>query len=321
MSYESISVVPLTGATRDGQPLGFGRSPAPELLPWFQRMSVSEVRLPAGKSIACCMLNDHPVIRVLFGARWTARTADGEFDYNSVTDGQTLFFGPHSRRMPLVVHGSFKVITLNFAAGAATVMGAPAAGKTLDRIVDYDELVGRGRLSSHFAPDASPRAWLETLEDDIRKFIRKFGTPRPDPLTVAFEAACLTDPTLGIAEFAEMHGTTTRTVERCVKRDFGMSPKQAQRRARALDMAALLLGVAMEEEEAEIRLRYFDQSHLTREIRHFFGMTPGQLRTEPHPLLRITTEIRQSRRVEALALLGQDEPKPWRDPAAEPEGG
>ena len=49
------------------------------------------------------------------------------------------------------------------------------------------------------------------------------------------------------------------------------------RRARALDMAAVLLGVALEEEEQELRLRYFDQSHLIREMRHYFDMTPGQL--------------------------------------------
>lgn len=92
------------------------------------------------------------------------------------------------------------------------------------------------------------------------------------------------------------------------------------RRARALDIAAVLLGVAMKEEEAEMRLRCFDQSHLIREMRQFFAMTPTQLRTGAHSLLRITMEIRQSRRLDALALLGRDQPRPWRDPKAEPPG-
>lgn len=319
MGRNNLTIVPLTGATRDGQPLSFGRAPAEDLRPWFARMSVSEVVIPEGSHIACCMLSDHPVIRVLFGARWTAQTADGEFDYHPEARGQTLFFGPHSRAMPLVVHGSFKVITLNFAAGAANVMGAPSAEGMVDRIANYDAMVGHGTLSNHFAPGAGPTAWLEAMEDKIRTFVGKFGTPPPDPLTRAFEAASLTEPSLGIREFAEEHRTTPRTVERVVKRDYGMAPKQVLRRARAMDMAAAVLGVAMEEEEADIRLRYFDQSHLNREMRHFFAMTPGQLRAEPHPLLRITMEIRQSRRVEALALLGMDQPKPWRDPGAEPE--
>jgi AraC-like DNA-binding protein len=74
----------------------------------------------------------------------------------------------------------------------------------------------------------------------------------------------------------------------------------------------------LEEEEQELRLRYFDQSHLIREMRHYFEMTPGQLKNSPSPLLRITMEIRQSRRVEALARIGADQPRPWRDPGAEP---
>ena len=87
----------------------------------------------------------------------------------------------------------------------------------------------------------------------------------------------------------------------------------------ALDMAAALLGVADEDEEPELRLRYFDQSHLSREMRHFFDQTPRGLQVGDCPLLRITMEIRQSRRLEALAKLSADEPAPWRDPDAEPE--
>ena len=70
---------------------------------------------------------------------------------------------------------------------------------------------------------------------------------------------------------------------------------------------------------AGARLRYFDQSHLIREMRHYFDMTPGQLHNRPHPLLSITMEIRQSRRLEAIARLGAGDPRPWRDPGAEPE--
>jgi len=83
--------------------------------------------------------------------------------------------------------------------------------------------------------------------------------------------------------------------------------------------SAVLLGLGLEEDEQEMRLRYFDQSHLIREMRHYFDMTPGQLHNRPHPLLAITAEIRQARRLEALARIGAGENFPWRDPAAEPE--
>ncbi len=262
------------------------------------------------------MLNDHPAIRVLFGAHWTAETADGTFDYNSDEDGQTLFFGAHSRRMRLIVHGSFQVITMNFAAGAAQAMGGKSANMLIDRIADYDELVGHGRFSTRFASHMSANDWLDIVEGEVRRFLTKNASPQPDPLTSAFENACITQPDFTIADFAAQHRTTVRRLERIIRRDYGISPKHAQRRARALDMAALLLGVTREEEEAEMRLRYFDQSHLNREMRHFFDMTPGQISNDPHPLLRITMEIRQSRRLE---MLSQSGPAPWRDPSAEPE--
>jgi AraC-like DNA-binding protein len=107
-----------------------------------------------------------------------------------------------------------------------------------------------------------------------------------------------------------------------VARDFGISPKAVQRRARALDMAAALLGVARSEEEAQLRLRYFDQSHLIREIRHFFGMRPTDLSNGAHPLLRLNIESRQMRRLRALEELDERTSAgaiPWRDPTREPQ--
>ena len=262
------------------------------------------------------MLNDHPVIRVLFGARWTAETADGTFDYYPDRGGQTLFFGAHSKRMPLTVHGSFQVISMNLAAGAANAMGGQPADTLVDRIVDYDEMVGHGRFSSRFPDNRSANEWIAAAEAEVRKFLVKYASPPPDPLTHAFDTACITNPDFTIANFATAQNTTVRRVERVIRRDFGISPKHAQRRARALDMAALLLGVTREEDEAEMRLRYFDQSHLNREMRHFFDVTPGQMKNDAHPLLRITMEIRQLRRLETLA---HNSPAPWRDPNAEPE--
>lgn len=116
-----------------------------------------------------------------------------------LTTGQTLFFGPHSHRMPLVVHGSFKVITLNLAAGAATALGGPSCADTIDRILDYDELVGH-EVSSRFAAHESPGGWLNTAEQIIRRIVASRGAPPPDPLTRAFEAASLADPNLVIAD-------------------------------------------------------------------------------------------------------------------------
>lgn len=136
-------------------------------------------------------------------------------------------------------------------------------------------------------------------------------------MALEFHRRMLVDPSFEVGEVAEAYNVSRRTLERQVKASFGLTPKQAVRRARALDMAAALLGVAMPEEEAAFRLRYFDQSHMTREIQSFFGMSPGALSREPATLLRIDLEIRQMRRAEAMHELGIED-VPWRDPEAEP---
>lgn len=315
---EPAELLSHTGRTRDGQPLAFSHTPSPDLAPWFSWFSATHARVPEGVVIHDGMLNDTTCVRIMFGGRWTAQTRDGPRVFEPGTEGMTLYFGPQSRLLPITAEGHFKVITVHSAPGAATVLGGPKQAEMIDRIVDYDEIVGHGRVSQRFDPDATPQQWLETFEYELRKFIEINRTDEPDPLTCTFERQTLVDPTFQTSDFAAEHGVAVRTVERTVMRDFGLTPKQVGRRARALDMAAALLGVAMEEEEADLRLRYFDQSHLIREMRYFFECTPTKMQATPHPLLRLNLEVRQARRVNALSLLPPGTIEPWRDPDAEP---
>ena len=312
-------LVTRTGRSLGGRPLAFNQLPAEDLRPWFTWMAITDADLPPGREISCGMLNDHATIRIIFGGRWIATTRDGVREFDPGEGGLSLYFGPQSHVMPLSVNGPFKVVTLHLGAGCATVLGAPPQAEMLDRIIDFDETISTGgQLGSHFDPNDDPAEWLAKFERRLRRFMEVREVQPPDPLALAFEDAMMADPNLLVKAFAGAHGTSLRTLERVVRRDYGLTPKQALRRARALDLAAALIGVAMPEEEAELRLRYFDQSHQIREIRHFFDMTPRQLRERPHPLLTLNLEIRQSRRVEMLAKLPPGEIKPWRDPEAEP---
>jgi AraC-like DNA-binding protein len=96
-----------------------------------------------------------------------------------------------------------------------------------------------------------------------------------------------------------------------VRRDFGMPPKQVLRRARALDMASSLRGVADQAEAEELHLRYYDQSHLIREFTQLFGMSPRQFIASPQPLLTLTLESRQARRLELMERVAPGGIRPW----------
>ena len=302
---------PLSGATRDGQPLSLNRAAAPDLSPWLARIMSAEVRAPAGAIVRCGMFNDTGQLRVLMSGQWTAETSDGHTRHNLDNRGQALFFGPHSHAMPITVTGSFRVTGLSFRPGAEHAMGGPLPSQTLDRILDYDAIVGHGRLGDRFASQRSNDAWIDRMEELLREFVARRNPPTPDPVTNAFDRFAFASPNAPVGEFIEGYGVTQRTLERIVRRDFGMTPKQVLRRARVLDMASQLLGVAAPDEADELAMRFFDQSHLIREFSHFFGMTPQQLARRPNPLLRITLEGRQARRLEELQRIEPGE-TPWR---------
>lgn len=302
---------PLTGATRDGQPLSLNRAAAPDLAPWLARIMSAEVWAPAGTVVRCSMFNDTGQLRVLMSGEWTAETSDGHTRYNLDNRGQALFFGPHRHSMPITVTGSFRVVGLSFRPGAEHAMGGPLPIETFDRILDYDAIVGHGQLGKRFDAENSNDAWIDRMEELLREFVTRRDPPLPDPVTTAFDRFAFATPDAPVSEFIDSFGVTQRTLERIVKRDFGMTPKQVLRRARVLDMASQLLGVAAPEEADEQAMRFFDQSHLIREFSHFFGMTPQQLVRLPNPLLRITLEGRQARRLEELQRI-EPGATPWR---------
>ena len=145
--------------------------------------------------------------------------------------------------------------------------------------------------------------------------IEKAGGKRPEPVIEAFDRAVLADPNLSLAAFAEEHAVTRRTLERKIKRAFGLTPTQVLRRARALDIAAHLRGVADDAEAEEIALKFFDQSHMIREFKTFFGMTPRAFAATPQPFMTLTLEARQARRLEVLGRAMPGELPPWREAA------
>src|SRR3546814_11208346 len=99
-----------------------------------------------------------------------------------------------------------------------------------------------------------------------------------------------------------------------------MPPKQVLRRARALDMASHLRGVADLDEGEEMALRYYDESHLIHEFTALFGMSPRQFVKRPQPILTLALESRQARRLEALNRLAPGQTRPWAEARPTAEG-
>lgn len=299
---------PQSGISQAGMPLSINRAPADDLRPWVARLVAAKIEVDPASQIRCGMCNDIPYARIVMRGDWTATGVDGTGHYKD----EVLLFGPHSRHMPLSCSGPVIALGVGLRPGALQRLTGCYAEGLVDRIERTDPLgLVEQDLFSEYSPDDHPEQWLVQLETALRRRIAALDPRPPNRLATAFELAGLAEPNLSLTEFSESQGVSLRKLQRIVKRDFGLTPKQVLRRARALDIAAQLCGVADETEAEELMLRYFDQSHLIREFAAFFGTTPSSFRSTPQPLLTLNVEIRQARRLEELNRLSQGEQRPW----------
>ncbi len=299
-----------SGTSREGLPLSENRSASVDLSPWVARLVSAKATNDPAMVIACGMCNDLAYTRYIFSGRWTALSADEHGAYQN----EVLQFGQHSKYMPLTCTGDIMSAGFGLRAGAFYALTGRHADTLLDRIERQDIF---GMLADDFrevySDDYSPQQWNLAMEEALRRYVARHDPPPPDPISVAFELAAFEDPSQSLPDFAESQNISLRKLQRVVKRDFGLAPRTVMRRARALDLAAQLCGVADQEEEDEMMLRYFDQSHLIKDFTAFFGVTPQKFRSKPRPLLTITLEQRQARRLEELERHTPGTAHSWRE--------
>lgn len=299
----------VSGRSRDGRALARHRAPAPDIAPWIARLFVTVADQPDDHTLECGIFNDTSFVRILVRGDWVADSADGPVPRSR----GPLLFGPHTRRMPTRVTGPFAMFGFSIRPGALAALGHPWGEVGTDRLSDIPALEGWAGAPDSAVFDADDADhWLDRLESSLRETIARIDAPPPHEIAEALDLAAFADPTEPIATFATRHRVSPRQVARIALRDFGMPAKQVMRRARVLDMASQLLGFADREEAEEHAMRFYDQSHQIREFRALVGMTPRQLAARPQPILTLSLEPRQARRLEALGRLDSGQPLPWR---------
>jgi AraC-like DNA-binding protein len=253
------------------------------------------------------LCNDSSYLRTAVGVDWKVGTADGLL---SIRD-ETFLCGHHSKVMPLRYTGGIKVAGLMLRPGALRALFGLNEAEMVDRIRSIESSgINDSDVTGLYKPNIKPDEWLRAMENWLAEYIEQNDIESPDPLSQALELQAFADPNCILSDFAEQHGVSPRTVERAARRDFGLRPKQIMRRARILDLAARLCGVA-DEEEVDILLRFFDQAHQIREFQAFFGMTPVEFKERRSGLLTLSLEIRQARRLELLERIEPGAVRPW----------
>ncbi len=135
---------------------------------------------------------------------------------------------------------------------------------------------GGDRVLAHTDSNVFPFAgerWEIPRFDDVEAFFRRWaaaGLVRRDPVV---SAALNGDPVKASA----------RTVQRRFLAVTGLTRGMVRQIDRAR-RATLLLRTGYPISDAGLAAGYFDQAHLTREVRRFTGLTPGEIRKGRHQL-------------------------------------
>jgi AraC-like DNA-binding protein len=131
------------------------------------------------------------------------------------------------------------------------------------------------------------------MERLILKRVSTVGSPEPDLKMAQFERIARVNSTILVNDAADLIGLSPRQMARRTKACFGLTPKAVLRRSRFLDLATAMRGFSTPSERDLAALRYYDQSHVTREFKRFTNMTPGVFQKTPTPLFTAGLKLRQ----------------------------
>lgn len=265
-------------------------APGLDLHSLVRRHYVFEGSLPDTYVLEDKLLSEFPFIRILVGGEWTAETSPGDW----TSCGQAVFFGPNARPLNVRCKGSFKVVGFAVRPSGWKALFPCAANEVADMMLPLSDLLGNaadtmlhGVLNA--ADDAEAIGAIEAVLLDIHA---ARGRATPDSPMRQFEDIARFDSTTPVRSAAENLHLSVRQFERRCLASFGHLPKTVLRRSRFLDMATAMRGFSDPDQESLAALRYFDQSHRTREFRHFIGMTPGAFEKASTPLLTAGLKLR-----------------------------
>lgn len=172
-------------------------------------------------------------------------------------------------------------------AGWAALMGNEAE-RWIDRAFDARTIFGDAIMEMR-------ERLIATTESDARFAIAQSAVAEiyREADTAPFAFTAMVDRWLAenidpdVEELIAVANLSPRQLERLTKRYYGMPPKKLARKYRALRAAnRLALGDSLD--ASELGLAFYDQSHLTREVKQFTGLTPSQLKSGSAQLTRAT---------------------------------
>lgn len=172
--------------------------------------------------------------------------------------------------------------------GWATMIGNNASVMA-NRVLDADALFGPAVMRTAMALQDSidADAMAATVAPLLHMLIGGHGHQPALAFVRAVDTWLAGAFSPDIDDLSDQTGLSRRQVERRCNAVYGAPPKLLARKYRAL-RAAVALASHDADIDALIGEGFYDQSHMIREIKHFTGLTPGQVRAEIAPLTQLT---------------------------------
>ena len=264
--------------------------PSADLAGHVRRHYVFDARLPDDFLLIDKLMSETAMIRILLEGDWAAET--GPDDWSAF--GPIPLMGSNGIPWRVRVRGPFLVVGVALRPSGWAGLFTEPAREIADQARPLAQFWGplAGELYDGVAAAGDDEAVVAVIEACLRRRIAQLNGPPPSAAMAMFEEIARNDSTIQVAEAARQVGLSVRQLERQCYAAFGHSPKVILRRSRFLDMAQAMRGFSEPSAEQLAALRYSDQSHLNREFRHFFQLTPGQFDKVTTPLFTAGLKLR-----------------------------
>lgn len=265
-------------------------APSPDLAPYIRQHYVFEAHLPESAVLIDKLMSETAFIRILLKGDWAAEITPGTWS----NFGTVPLMGANCVPLKVRVRGPFLVVGVALRPGGWRSLFDCPAHEIADRACPLADQWGALADQLLWAVTAAPddAGIVRAIEAVLASRLAARGYPPANETIARFEDIARNDSTMPIADASDSLGLSTRQLERLCRASFGHTPKVVLRRSRFLDTSQAMRGFGSPSAEHLTALRYFDQSHLNREFRHFFGMTPGQFEKAQTPLFTAGLKLR-----------------------------
>lgn len=270
--------------------------PPPSLAAFVRRFYVFEAELPGNLVIEDFLLAETAFIRCLLQGNWQGEVTPGVWSQ----PGRTLLFGANERPFRVRVQGSFLVVGAAIRPSGWRGLFTQSHRDFTDRMLRLEDVWGdlADSMCAKVEDARDDAAKVAAMSAALERRLDQVGTRHVDPQMAMFEVIARTDSAMRVEDAADRVGLSVRQLERRCLGTFGLSPKAILRRSRYLDMATAMRGFSSPTQQDLAALRYFDQSHVTREFKRFTGMTPHCFERAPTPLHTAGLKLREESRFE-----------------------